>query len=312
MSFEAGTLTVNQRAITITADDKSKTYGDANPELTWTVSEGDLVNGDTLSGTLSTETTALSGVGDYAIAQGTLDDANYAITFEEGTLTVNRRAITVTADDGSKIYGDANPDLTWSITDGDLVNGDALSGDLATEVDATTGVGSYDIGQGTLAASDNYELTYETGTLTVERRAVTITADDQSRLFGFDNPALSWRITAGDLVNGDAVSGVLSTDAEPLSLIGTYAIEQGTLGLSPNYDLSFVAGTIAVTPVPADPIGGRLPPAFVRFGTSGAGTGGGPTSITWVASDEQTIEAFAVPTDACAAAQDLTALCNAN
>jgi filamentous hemagglutinin family protein len=312
MSFEAGTLTVNQRAITITADDKSRTYGDANPELTWTVSEGDLVNGDTLSGTLSTEATALSGVGDYAIAQGTLDDANYAITFEEGTLTVNRRAITVTADDGSKIYGDANPHLTWSITDGDLVNGDALSGDLATEVDATTSVGSYDIGQGTLAASDNYELTYETGTLTVERRAVTITADDQSRLFGFDNPALSWRITAGDLVNGDAVSGVLSTDAEPLSLIGTYAIEQGTLGLSPNYDLSFVAGTIAVTPVPADPIGGRLPPAFVRFGTSGAGTGGGPTSIVWLASDEQTIEAFAVPADACAAAQDLTALCNAN
>lgn len=312
MTFVDGTLTVNQRAITITADDKSKTYGDANPDLTWSVTEGDLVNGDTLSGALSTEATVRSGVGDYAIAQGTLDDANYAITFVEGALTVDRRAITVTADDGSKIYGDANPALTWSVTDGDLVNGDVLLGDLVTEVDATTGVGSYEVGQGTLAASDNYELTYEAGTLTVERREVTITADDQSRLFGFDNPALTWRITAGDLVNGDAVSGSLSTDAEPLSLIGTYSIDQGTLGLSPNYDLSFVAGTMAVTPVPADPIGGRLPPAFVRFGTSGAGTGGGPTTITWVASDEQTVEAFAVPAGSCAAAQDLTALCNAN
>jgi hypothetical protein len=310
ITFDTGTLTVSQRAITISAEDKTRTYGDANPELTWTLTEGSFANGDTLAGALSTEATAASGVGGYDIVQGTLDDANYAITFDTGTLTVTQRAITVVADDRSKIYGDANPTLTWSITEGDLVNGDALSGDLATAVDVTTGVGSHDILQGTLAASGNYALTFEGGTLTVDRRAVTIAADDQSRLFGFDNPALTWRIAAGGLVNGDEVSGALATEAERLSLIGTYAIGQGTLALSDNYDLSFVGGTLAVTPVPADPIGGRLPPAFVSFGTGGSGSGGSPSSIVWISSDDETSQAFVA--GGCGAAADLDATCNAN
>ncbi|WP_164311499.1 MBG domain-containing protein, partial [Streptococcus pneumoniae] len=74
-------LTVVQRAITVTVDSKTRIYGDADPALTYAITSGSLVSGDALTGGLSTGTTTTSGVGSYAIGQGTLGNANYAITY---------------------------------------------------------------------------------------------------------------------------------------------------------------------------------------------------------------------------------------
>ncbi|MFX5709962.1 MBG domain-containing protein, partial [Acinetobacter baumannii] len=84
------------------------------------------VNGDSLAGSLATGATPASGVGGYAITQGTLGNANYAITYVGANLTVTQRAITVTADAASRAYGDANPGLTYQVTSGNLVNADSL------------------------------------------------------------------------------------------------------------------------------------------------------------------------------------------
>ncbi|SFC77872.1 hypothetical protein SAMN04488059_11119 [Devosia psychrophila] len=54
LDFGADALSVAQRAITVTADAQSKTYGNANAALTNTVGGSGLVNNDTLSGSLST------------------------------------------------------------------------------------------------------------------------------------------------------------------------------------------------------------------------------------------------------------------
>ncbi|WP_199805455.1 MBG domain-containing protein, partial [Bradyrhizobium lablabi] len=61
---------------------------------------------------------------------------NYALTYTGDNLTVTQRAITVTADPKSRAYGDANPPLTYQVGGAGLVNGDTLSGALATS--ATT------------------------------------------------------------------------------------------------------------------------------------------------------------------------------
>ncbi|WP_163094589.1 MBG domain-containing protein, partial [Acinetobacter baumannii] len=66
----------------------------------------------------------------------------------------------ITADALSRTYGDANPALTWQVTTGSLVNGDSLTGSLATSATGTSNVGSYAIAQGNLAASSNYAVTY--------------------------------------------------------------------------------------------------------------------------------------------------------
>ncbi|SDA89173.1 The GLUG motif-containing protein, partial [Algoriphagus alkaliphilus] len=117
------TLTVGKKALTITADDKQKTYGEANPVLTFTYTG--LVNGDTKVTTepsISTTALASSNAGTYPITLEGGSDDNYAITLVNGTLTIDKKALTITADDKQKTYGEANPALTFSYTG--LVNGD--------------------------------------------------------------------------------------------------------------------------------------------------------------------------------------------
>ena len=89
-------LTIDRRPITVTADAKSKTYGNADPVLTYRVTSGSLVNGDSLSGSL--QRAAGENAGSYTISAADLADGNYVVTAQDGTLTIDRRPITVTVD----------------------------------------------------------------------------------------------------------------------------------------------------------------------------------------------------------------------
>ena len=75
---------------------------------------------------LSTSASAGSSVGTYPVTQGTLSAGpNYAISYNAGTLTVTAAALTVTANNLSKVYGAALPALTYTYSG--LVNGDTAA-----------------------------------------------------------------------------------------------------------------------------------------------------------------------------------------
>jgi MBG domain-containing protein len=243
LTYVGSNLAVTAAALTVTADAQSRVYGGANPALTY-VSSG-LVNGDTLSGGLATAATTTSNVGNYGITQGTLAaTSNYALTYVGSNLAVTAAALTVTANAQSRVYGGANPALTY-VSSG-LVNGDTLSGGLATTATTTSNVGNYGITQGTLAATSNYALTYVGSNLAVTAAALTITANAQSRVYGAANPALTY-VSSG-LVNGDTLSGGLATTATTTSNVGNYGITQGTLAATSNYALTYVGANLTVTP----------------------------------------------------------------
>ena len=188
VTVNTGTLTITKKAITVTADDKTKVYGSADPALTVTVPAGALESGDSLSGNL--ERAAGKDVGSYAITKGSLTaGGNYDLTVTPGTLTITKKAITVTADDKTKVYGSADPALTVTVPAGALESGDSLSGNL--ERAAGKDVGSYAITKGSLTAGGNYELTVTPGTLTITKKATTVTADDKSKVYGSADPALT-------------------------------------------------------------------------------------------------------------------------
>ncbi len=250
-SYTGANLTLTQRPITVTANAQSRIYGDANPFLSYAVGGDGLVNGDTLSGTLSTAATVTSNVGSYAITQGSLANDNYEITSYTGaTLNVSVRPITVTANAQSRVYGDVNPTLTYTMGGDGLVNGDSLSGTLATTAATMSNVGSYAITRGTLAASSNYDLTYVQANLAVTQRPITVTANAQSRVYGDVNPTLTYTMGGDGLVNGDSLSGTLATTAATMSNVGSYAITRGTLAASSNYDLTYVQANLTVTQRP--------------------------------------------------------------
>jgi gliding motility-associated-like protein len=242
-----GTLTIGQKSLTITADDKQKTYGDSNPALTF--SYAGLVNGDTKLATepgISTTATASSNAGTYTIVLNGGADQNYTIKLVNGTLTIGKKDLTITAEDKSKTYGEANPALTFTYAG--LVNGDTkltTEPSISTTASESSNVGTYPI---TLngGADQNYTITLMNGTLTIGKKDLTITADDQQKTYGDANPALTF--TYAGLVNGDTkltTEPGISTTATAGSNVGTYPIIL-TGGTDQNYAITLVNGTMTI------------------------------------------------------------------
>lgn len=166
---------------TITASDLNVTYGDAgvklnasaldNAKLTYQVTEdADVVavdaNGNVTlrkSGTAKIQITAAE-TEDYGTANTTV------------TVTVAKRSLTVKANDLTAYVGGQLPALDYTVTG--LVSGDTLTvpelelKDVPAGVDPMKTAGTYTIGFKTapVADPDKYDLTVETGTLTVSSR----------------------------------------------------------------------------------------------------------------------------------------------
>jgi hypothetical protein len=157
--------------------------------------------------------------------------------------------LTVSAAPATRVYGDANPAFTASFAGflpGDSaanLTGAAL---FTTLANGTSGIGQYviDTALGTLLSEQGYQFAFAPGTLTITPRPITVTANDLSKLPGDPDPALTFAITAGDLVNGDQLSGALVRDAG--ETIGRYAIRQGTLAATANYALTFIGGNLTI------------------------------------------------------------------
>ncbi|MFO0925521.1 MAG: FG-GAP-like repeat-containing protein [Gemmataceae bacterium] len=159
---------------------------------------------------------------------------------------VDPKALTVLAAAKTRVYGQANPPLTYSVTG--LVGSDTLSGALATSATVASGVGQYAITRGTLAASANYTLSFTGATLTVDPKPLPVVAYTQTKVYGAALPALTYNVTG--LVGTDTLTGALTTSATAASDVGPYDITQGTLAASANYTLEFTAGILNVTPAP--------------------------------------------------------------
>ena len=86
-SKTSSTLTITKAPLTITAQAKSKKYGEADPELTYTSSGTVYGDGNAITGELTRE--AGENAGTYAILQGTVDASNYTITYHSANLTIN-------------------------------------------------------------------------------------------------------------------------------------------------------------------------------------------------------------------------------
>ena len=250
ISYTNGKVTVNQAALTITADDKEVEYGEQAPEFT--ASYEGWKNGDDASVVSGLKYTCdylvTSNVGDYTIIPSDATAMNYSISFVNGTLKVNQAPLMITADDKTVIYGDAVPEYTpsyegWKNNDGEEV----LSGLTFTcEYTPTSNVGEYPIVPSGATAT-NYVISYTNGKVTVNKAALTITADDKTMIYGDEHPEFTASYSGWKNQDDESVvSGLAYTCSyAPGSYIGTYAIEPNS-ATAMNYDITFVNGTLTV------------------------------------------------------------------
>ena len=88
-SVTDGYVSISRKAVTVKADNKSKTYGQSDPALTATVTG--TLGSDTVTYSLSRASG--SNVGSYTItATGNATQGNYSVTYQTGTLTINKAA----------------------------------------------------------------------------------------------------------------------------------------------------------------------------------------------------------------------------
>jgi hypothetical protein len=261
-NVNALTVTPANLTVTYTANPISRLYGMTNPVLSGTTSAVGLVNGDTLSGTAAFTTTATSAsnIGSYAITGTGLNaSSNYTASFVQAAgnataLTITPATLTYAANAASRFYGSSNPAFTGSVTgfvlSDTLANATTGSASFTSTAGVTSNIGSYAItGSGLTANNGNYVFVQAAGNataLTINPAALSVLANPLSRTYGGSNPALTYVATG--LVNGDTLSGALTTAATSSSNVGTYAITQGTLAASPNYTLSYTGANLSITP----------------------------------------------------------------
>ena len=255
ISFAPGALTIDPAPLRVVGLDATREYGLADPLFAFSATGFRL--GDTasvLSGALGRD--AGEAVGAYRQTLGSLAAGNYVIDFTPGALSITPAPLAVAAVAEGKVYGAADPLLAFSASGFRLGDGvSVLTGVLARGSGET--VGSYAIGLGTLSAGPNYAISFAGAQFTIRPAPLTVTAANLSRLYGDPDPVLGFAVSG--LVAGDTVTTALTgaLTRAPGETVGGYAIGQGTLAAA-NYAISFVGGTLSITPAPlavvADPL----------------------------------------------------------
>ena len=234
------------------------------PVVTWAVPAG-IVYGTPLGTNQNNATSAVPGQYVYNPTNGTVlpagtntltvvytpTDTNYTGTNLSVQLVVTPAPLTVTVNNASMTYGQTNPVLGGTLTG--VVNNDNVTATYATAATTGSPAGSYLIVPILLDPGGvliNYNVTTNSGTLTVNPAVLGITANNTNRVYGAANPIFTY--TAAGFVNGDTVgvlggSPSLTTTAVANSPAGSYAIvaTNGTL-TSTNYSFSFTNGVLTV------------------------------------------------------------------
>ena len=301
-------INVAKAPLTVTAPNRSTIYGaagagaetaaieallDANYEA---VSVSGLVDGDTLVDALNIGGRAdltVAGVNGATSASTSHaitfankpSSSNYSVTYVNGTITINKKAVVLEAPDYTTTYGFDFDGKTIGKSSVFNIAGAAFeAGDLASiqvnqvhNVDEKTGAGTYDVSlvptETTPGVLANYDVSTVAGSIVVNARQVTVNllskvGDNAARdggdtiVYGDAHPTYSavYTIaTAGGIdwdiadvaVTGDALKATAGIITSPPS-ISTIAANSGfkdggyTIGVSGG---TFVAGNFSVTKV---------------------------------------------------------------
>lgn len=283
IQYVDSSLTIARRPITVRPDDATKVYGDNDPDFSFTVVSGaDFVEDGTDLLDLSVEREPGEDVGPYEMSV-VGDDANFIITSEPNNFIITQRKLTASmAHDVSRVYGDENPAL--SIEDLDFegfANNEALginddpSNALSdsnlsfrfVDAEGNEATPRSHVGEGTVTAfglqnvgAENYDIEYAAGAFEITKRPITVTAKDQTGLYG-NIVSLDWTdwraidevrytgiATKPAVMDWDELVGTHICSVDDHSAVGEYAIIPSfAADANGDYDITVENGTFKVT-----------------------------------------------------------------
>ena len=252
------TYKITPKSVTVTAEDKTKVFGETDPKLTAKV-DGTLGN-DTVDYKLSRKTG--EAVGKYEITvKGDKLQGNYSVTYAVGTLTITSQSIDPGTDPekpnpdytGAKVNSPSDAvydgnEHKWIPTVTDKADKKLKAGTDYTVEYSTKNfkdVGTIDV---TITGIGNYSGTV-TRTYKITPKSVTVTAEDKTKVFGETDPKLTATV-AGTLGN-DTVEYTLSRKTG--EAVGKYEITVKGDKLQGNYTVTYAVGTLTITSQSIDP-----------------------------------------------------------
>ena len=283
ISYIDGKLTINPAKVVVTID-AGKTYdgttgydvASGNHTVTVNSDESGLLDADDF--VLESFEYGGKNVGKYTGADGTNGSAGYIGKYGADNFIIDyvytgtiRHAVITVDVNAEKVYdahthlgrGEADYTLVGRIGNDDVdFDMDSLQAEYA---DANVHSSRELTGMaGSLTGGDsgNYILVL-TGKGSVTPRHVTVTADEQSKQRGDDDPILTWKHTGGILLKGDSIDGTLVR--EPGEEVGDYTILNDTLQVNnPNYILHYVENLLHITENPRDNQPERIPDSSIN------------------------------------------------
>ena len=274
--------------VLVVVDDVTKTYGEADPAFTVTVTPESAADAITYSVDRETGENA----GTYIItASGDAVQGIYTITYETGKLTIAQKAVTVTADNKAIQIGSAMPEFTVQMN-GVLEGEEGQIAYTATTTAADTNtVGDYDITLGGDAMQGNYTVTFVPGTLTISLLPVAVWTAEPAAKTGltYNGAALEF-VTAGETEQGTPVysldGGTTWQEELPAGTgAGDYTITykiEGTAGIyadsaAVNVGVSIVKAAASITASNLSVTQGKAAPALTDADYTITGLIGGDT-----------------------------------
>ena len=285
--FESGSLVITKAPLSISAGNYTKKQGDAMP--VFKAGYAGFKNGEnesvlTKQPVFSCEANEASAPAEYAVTISGAEAENYAISYEQGHLTVvEADAVVVRAKSYSRQYGDDNPVFEFE-TEGVALDG---TPEIVCSAVANSPVGSYtvEVKQGSIK---NYNVHFESGILVITKAPLSISAGNYTKKQGDAMPV--FKASYVGFKNGEDESvltkqPVFSCEANEASAPAEYAVTISGAEAE-NYDISYEQGRLTV--VEADAVVVRAKsysrqygdenPVF-EFETDGAALDGTPEIV---------------------------------
>ena len=249
-TYQAEYLTISSATLTLTVSDYTKVYDKQyinSSNLSFTATG--LKSGDSIDDLVGTPVYTVAGtvtntVGTYSITLSDLSHPSYNLVFVGANANITPATLTITADTLSKTYGDIDPTLTHTTIG--LISGDTATGALSRTVGEN--VGAYTVSNNDLTYGNNYTEVFESGTLTITSKVVTVTAYSQSKRLAEADPELTFTsspVVGSSLPNSSTIAFTGSLTRTLGENVGSYPISIGTL-TNTNYSINFVSNNLSI------------------------------------------------------------------
>ena len=257
ISYTQGNYRISARPISITTTQTFE-YGEDivldNTEYELAIGSLDILEGDTISITFSTNLDSSTNAGTYDDSISLKDnDRNYDITLSSSTIIITPQKVTIKLDDKNSVYGDAIKNLTYTLYSNEEEISTPSKFVTITpkcEVTRTSNVGNYPI-SATTSENNNYDITIQNGTYQITKRNIQIRINNNSSFYGEDvlETENSFYTISGNIVNGDSLEIEYSINLPAQNQYGNYPIGEYEITAksnSENYSVDVSSGTFTI------------------------------------------------------------------